>query len=119
MTAGARYATFVKPGVRLLRETIVDIDPAARRVTTDAGVHVCDHLVVVLGADYDMAATLGLENANKFYSVAGADRLGFEHTGVAVVLSGAIADRAVLATPSRGVENARRYFRNSLPPGQT
>jgi sulfide:quinone oxidoreductase len=30
---------------------------------------------VALGADYDMAATPGLENANEFYSVAGADRL--------------------------------------------
>ena len=30
------YAAFVKPGVRLLRETVTAIDPAARRVTTDA-----------------------------------------------------------------------------------
>ncbi len=51
------YETFAKPGVRLKRETITAIDPAARRVTTDAGVHECDYLVIALGADYDMAAT--------------------------------------------------------------
>ena len=55
--------------------SITAIDPAARRVTTDAGVHECDYLVVALGADYDMAATPGLENANEFYSVAGANAL--------------------------------------------
>jgi sulfide:quinone oxidoreductase len=69
------YAKFAKPGVRLKRETITAIDPATRRVATDAGAHDCDHLVVALGADYDMAATPGLENANEFYSVAGANRL--------------------------------------------
>ena len=69
------YAKFVKTGVRLRRETIVAIDPAARRVTTDAGVHDCEHLVVALGADHDIAATPGLERENEFYSVAGAARL--------------------------------------------
>ena len=69
------YEKFAKPGVRLKREMITAIDPATRRVTTDAGVHDCDYLVVALGADYDMAATPGLENANEFYSVAGASRL--------------------------------------------
>ena len=69
------YRHFVKPGVRLLRETVTAIDPASRRVTTDAGSHECDHLVVALGADYDFAATPGLDSANEFYSVAGANRL--------------------------------------------
>ena len=70
------YADFVKPGVRLLRETVVAIDPAARGVTTDAGSHEADILVVALGADYDMDATPGLaEHGNEFYSVAGAERL--------------------------------------------
>ena len=54
------YAEFVKPGVRLLRETVTAIDPAAKRVTTDAGVHEADYLVIALGADYDLAATPGL-----------------------------------------------------------
>ncbi len=69
------YRNFVKPGVRLLRETVESIDPVSRRVTTDAATHECDYLVVALGADYDLAATPGLEGANEFYSVAGANRL--------------------------------------------
>jgi sulfide:quinone oxidoreductase len=69
------YRDVVKPGVRLLRETVTQIDPEARRVTTDAGVHEADVLVVALGADYDYAATSGLSEANEFYSVAGAARM--------------------------------------------
>jgi sulfide:quinone oxidoreductase len=69
------YRDVVKPGVRLLRETVTAIDPDARRVTTDAGVHDADILVVALGADYDYAATPGLSQDNEFYSVAGAERL--------------------------------------------
>jgi sulfide:quinone oxidoreductase len=78
-TAGSvrlAYRDVAKPGVRVLRETITAIDPDARRVTTDAGVHEADILVVALGADYDMDATPGLaEGGNEFYSVAGAERL--------------------------------------------
>jgi len=69
------YCNFVKPGVRLLRETVTAIDPVTRRVTTNAGAHDCDFLVVALGADYDFAATPGMETANEFYSVDGANRL--------------------------------------------
>jgi len=70
------YARFAKPGVRLLREKVTVIDPVSRRVTTDAGTHDCDYLVVALGADYDLAATPGLAEAgNEFYSVPGANRL--------------------------------------------
>ena len=69
------YSNFAKPGVRLLRETVTAIDPVTRRVTTDAGTHDADYLVVALGADYDIAATPGLEAENEFYSVAGATRL--------------------------------------------
>jgi sulfide:quinone oxidoreductase len=70
------YAEFVKPGVRLLRETVTAIDPAAKRVTTDAGVHEADYLVIALGADYDLDATPGLrELDSEFYSVAGAAKL--------------------------------------------
>jgi sulfide:quinone oxidoreductase len=69
------YADFSKPGVRFARETITAIDPDARRVTTEAGVHEADVLVIALGADYDYAATLGLSETNEFYSVAGAERL--------------------------------------------
>jgi sulfide:quinone oxidoreductase len=67
------YRDFTKPGVRFLQETITAIDPSARRVTTDGGVHEADYLVVALGADYDLDATPGLaEGGNEFYSVAGA-----------------------------------------------
>jgi len=70
------YSDVTKPGVRVLRETVTGIDPDTRRVTTDAGVHEADQLVVALGADYDMDATPGLAEAgNEFYSVAGAERL--------------------------------------------
>jgi sulfide:quinone oxidoreductase len=70
------YAGLAKPGVRMLRETVTAIDPEARQVTTDRGVHEADVLVVALGADYDFDATPGLlEHGNEFYSVAGAARL--------------------------------------------
>jgi sulfide:quinone oxidoreductase len=70
------YAEIAKPGVRVLRETVTAIDPEARRVTTDAGVHEADVLVIALGADYDLDATPGLaEGGNEFYSVAGAQEL--------------------------------------------
>ena len=70
------YREIAMPGVRLLRETVMAIDPETRRVTTDAGVHEADALVIALGADYDMDATPGLaEGGNEFYSLAGATRL--------------------------------------------
>jgi sulfide:quinone oxidoreductase len=70
------YDEIAKPGLRMLRETVTAIDPHARRVTTDAGVHEAEHLVIALGADYDLAATPGLaEHGEEFYSVAGAERL--------------------------------------------
>jgi len=84
------YAEIDKPGVRVLRERITAIDPETRRVTTDAGVHDAEFLVVALGADYDYDATPGLlEGGNEFYSVDGAVRLrdlvaGFE-SGRAIV----------------------------------
>lgn len=71
------YRDIAKPGVRFLQQTITAIDPEARQVSTDGGVHGADVLVVALGADYDLDATPGLaEGGNEFYSVAGAERLG-------------------------------------------
>ena len=71
-----RYADFSKPGVRFLAERVEAIDPEARRVTTDHGVHEGDALVVALGADYDFAATPGLRGGvDEFYSVGGAEHL--------------------------------------------
>jgi sulfide:quinone oxidoreductase len=70
------YAEIAVPGVRFLQETVTSIDPKARRVTTDAGVHEADVLVLALGADYDFDGTPGLAEAgNEFYSLAGAERL--------------------------------------------
>jgi sulfide:quinone oxidoreductase len=70
------YREIAKTGVRFLRERVTAIDPEARKVTTDAGVHEADVLVVALGADYDLDATPGLADAgNEFYSVAGAERV--------------------------------------------
>ncbi len=70
------YSDFVKPGVRLVRDTITAIDPDARRVTTEIGAYEADHLVIALGADYDMDATPGLADGdNEFYSVNGATRM--------------------------------------------
>jgi sulfide:quinone oxidoreductase len=70
------YRNIAKPGVRFLQETVTAIDPEARRVSTDQGVHEADFLIVALGADYDMDATPGLAvGGNEFYTVAGAERL--------------------------------------------
>jgi sulfide:quinone oxidoreductase len=70
------YAAIDKPGVTYRRETISAIDPERRRVTTNAGEHEADHLVVALGAAYDVEATPGVVlGENEFYSVPGAERL--------------------------------------------
>jgi sulfide:quinone oxidoreductase len=70
------YRDIAKPGVRFLQETVTAIDPETRVVSTDAGVHEADHLVVALGADYDFDATPGLADGdNEFYTEAGAGRL--------------------------------------------
>jgi len=70
------YRDFVKPGVRVLRETVTSIDPEARRVTTTGGTHDADVLVIALGADYDTSSTPGVVlGDNEFYTVAGAERL--------------------------------------------
>jgi sulfide:quinone oxidoreductase len=70
------YRDLVKPSVRLLRETVIAIDPVAKRVTTDAGVHEADFLVIALGSAYDVSTTPGVRlGDNEFYSVPGAARI--------------------------------------------
>jgi sulfide:quinone oxidoreductase len=69
------YRNFVKPGVTMVQTAIITIDPVNRRVTTEHGSFDADYLVVALGADYDIAGTPGLADANEFYSVAGAEAL--------------------------------------------
>ncbi len=76
------YRELSKPGVRVLREEVVAIDPGARAATTDAGVREADVLVVALGADYDFEATPGLAaGVNEFYTVPGAEQLGRDLAG--------------------------------------
>jgi sulfide:quinone oxidoreductase len=70
------YRAIQKTGVKFRQETVVGIDPVARRVTTDVGTHDADFLVVAMGADYDYAATPGFaEGGHEYYSLAGAERL--------------------------------------------
>jgi sulfide:quinone oxidoreductase len=70
------YRDIAKDGVEFRQETVVGIDPVARRVATDVGTHDADFLVVAMGADYDMAATPGFaEGGYEYYSLAGAERL--------------------------------------------
>lgn len=64
------YADLVKPGVRFVQSAIRSIDPAAKRVETDAGTFEADIMVVALGADLDPSATPGLvEGGHEFYTV--------------------------------------------------
>jgi len=84
------YAGMAKRGVRFRQETIVSIDPEAKRVVTDLETYDADVLVIALGADYDTAATPGLDDGgNEFYSFDGAmrarDRLPLFTSGNAVV----------------------------------
>jgi sulfide:quinone oxidoreductase len=66
------YRDIAKDGVELRQETVVGIDPVARRVQTNVGTHDADFLVVAMGADYDIAATPGFgENGYEYYSLAG------------------------------------------------
>lgn len=70
------YRDFVKDGVEFRQETVTGIQPAARRVTTNAGAYDADFIVVALGAEYDFAATPGFEQGgHEYYSLAGAERL--------------------------------------------
>ena len=66
-------ATWSSPACASCRRPSLRIDPAARRVETDAGTFDADVLVVALGADLHPEATPGLvEGGHEFYTVAGA-----------------------------------------------
>ena len=70
------YRDIAKNGVEFRQETVTGIDAAARRVSTDAGSYDADFVVVALGADYDMAATPGLDaGGHEYYTLTGAERL--------------------------------------------
>jgi sulfide:quinone oxidoreductase len=67
------YRDVVKPGVEFVQAEIRAIDPAQRRVETDAGDFEGDIMVVALGADLATEDTPGLlEGGHEFYTVAGA-----------------------------------------------
>lgn len=70
------YQHIQKPGVRFAQAMVTNIDPLAKRVTTDKGVFDADVLVIALGADYAPEKTPGLvEDGNEYYSFAGALKL--------------------------------------------
>ena len=114
---------------------MLDIDPVARRVSTDAGVHDADFLVVAMGADYDMAATPGFEaGGHEYYTLAGAERLrdalaDFDGGRVLVSVLGAAvqvsagAVRGVVpparALHAQGIRDACRWRRRSRCSGRS
>jgi sulfide:quinone oxidoreductase len=68
-----RYRDLANPGVRFVQAEVRSIDPAARRVETDAGAFEGDALVIALGAELHPEQTPGLvEAGQEFYSVEGA-----------------------------------------------
>lgn len=70
------YHQIHKDGVEFRQETVTQIDPANRRVTTDRDVYDADVLVVAMGAEYEHAATPGFDKGGfEFYSLEGAERL--------------------------------------------
>jgi sulfide:quinone oxidoreductase len=70
------YRDIAKDGVEFRQETVTGIEPASRRVTTDAGSYDPDFLVLAMGADYDMDATPGLvEGGFEYYTLEGAERM--------------------------------------------
>jgi sulfide:quinone oxidoreductase len=70
------YREIARDGVDFRQERVTSIDPEKRRVTTDEGSYDADFLAVALGADYDLAATPGVEEGGfEYYSLAGAERM--------------------------------------------
>jgi sulfide:quinone oxidoreductase len=70
------YREIAKDGVQFRQETVVGIDPVARRVATDVGTYDADFLIVAMGADCDITATPGFaEGGYEYYSLVGAERL--------------------------------------------
>jgi sulfide:quinone oxidoreductase len=98
LPAGVRHAyrDAIKPGVNFIRAVVQLIDPAAKRVETDAGTFEGDVVVVALGADLDPAATPGLlEGGHDFYTVGGA----FATRDVIADFDGGRVIVGVLSTP--------------------
>lgn len=63
-------------GIAVLEETVEKIDPSRREVRTGKGTLTADYLVIALGADLNPGAVPGLDQAETFYTLDGAIRLG-------------------------------------------
>ena len=48
------YANIVKPGVKFVQDTVVSIDPVAKKIRTQHHEFAGDVMVIALGADYDI-----------------------------------------------------------------
>ena len=72
----ASRAKLLPEGVEYVREEILAIDPARREARTPGATLTGDHLVIALGAEFELAAVPGLEAAaHVFYTLEGASRL--------------------------------------------
>jgi sulfide:quinone oxidoreductase len=84
------------PNVRFVNAQVTAIDPAAKRVDTDAGSFDSDVLVIAMGADLEPSATPGLlAGGHEFYTVAGA----FAARDVIAEFDGGDVVIAVTSTP--------------------
>jgi sulfide:quinone oxidoreductase len=63
-------------GIAVLEETVEKIDAAKREVKTSKSALAADYLVIALGADLNRAAVPGLDQAETFYTLDGAVKLG-------------------------------------------
>lgn len=87
-------AQLLRPGIEIVYDDIREIDPAARRVTTDAGELTGDAIVVALGAELAPEAIPGYADAaHDFFTLEGAERFasalaGFSGGRIVVAVSG-------------------------------
>ncbi|MEY4675467.1 MAG: hypothetical protein RL148_3251 [Planctomycetota bacterium] len=63
-------------GITVVADTVLAIDPKAREVRTSKATLTADYLVIALGADLDPSAVPGLAQAETFYTMDGALKLG-------------------------------------------
>lgn len=87
-------AQLLRPGIEIVYGQVREIDPAARRVATDAGEFSGDAIVVALGAELAPEAMPGYADAaHDFFSSEGAERFasalaGFSGGRIVVAVSG-------------------------------
>ena len=113
------YRDIAKDGVEFRQETVVGIDPVARRVQTDVGSHDADFLVVAMGADYDMAATPGFEeDGYEYYSLAGAERLRDALSRVPGRTRARLGARAAVQVSAGAVRGVRSSYTSTSRNGE-